>query len=161
MNEDQRKSTFRQDYRIDRIRTASFMKSLRRRAPHVPMAAPGLRPLLRAGNQASRWAPGFQRKREPWQSETAENTTVSTGNTETRIGQIHTDNRIRAHPRNPCHPCAIGNADGLRHCPEAANSNQNQSKRLKKRQLLNLKFGRPPCIRQYFLYFLHLKSNYF
>ncbi|PWB53987.1 MAG: hypothetical protein C3F06_05435 [Candidatus Methanoperedenaceae archaeon] len=29
----------------------------------------------------------------------------------TRIGRINTDNHIRAYPRNPRHPCAIGNAE--------------------------------------------------
>jgi hypothetical protein len=31
---------------------------------------------------------------------------------------IFTDIPIRAYPHNPCHPCAIGDADGLRHVPK-------------------------------------------
>ena len=49
-------------YRIDRIRTAAFMKSQGRRAPPVLTAAPGYVRLWRAGNQTIQRAPMLQSK---------------------------------------------------------------------------------------------------
>ena len=43
---------------------------------------------------------------------------IRPGTRMTRIGRISTDNGICAYPCNPCHPCAIGNADRLRHVPK-------------------------------------------
>ena len=42
------------------------------------------------------------------------NTTVSTGNTDDTDRTDFHGNRIRVYPRNPCYPCAIRSADGLR-----------------------------------------------